>query len=472
MIGLPFMEPIRPFTDLKWQLTPEAVRRHIEYLERSLTEVQKRLEAVEARTEKLEARVGKNSQTSDKPPSSDNPFNTPKRKKAKRGRAKGGQKGHPGHRQELLPPTRAVEPRVPESCSCGHCDFSGQPMESFYTHQHVELPQIQMEVTHYVLNRCRCPRCGKSAKATRPPEASTGYGARFCALVAELSGIKAMRRMDVQAFCRSVLGLSISTGAIQKIVDRASEALAPAWDGVGQFARGSACNYIDETSWFKSHDLHWLWAMVNDRVAFYRLDPNRSQKAFEKLIEDWQGILVSDGYGLYRNWVHGRQTCLAHLIRKADGLAERNKPNLKRFGSAIGQSLRQLAHFAKAPPTAEAWSGFYTQLLFTLRLYQEDADDAGRLARQLIREIDALWTFLDHPCGVDPTNNRAERALRFAVLWRKRSLGTQSEKGCRWIERILSFKETCRLRARATFPGLIDLINAYFQGNEPDLAWI
>ena len=213
-------------------------------------------------------------------------------------------------------------------------------------------------------------------------------------------------------------------------------------------------------------------SVVNERVAFYRVDPHRSKKAFEELIEDWQGILVSDGYGLYRSWAHGRQTCLAHLIRKADGLAERKKPNVKRFGLVIGQSLRNLTHFAKDPPGEKEWTGFYTRLLFTLRLYQEDGDDAGRLARQLIRELDSLWTFLDPPGVVDPTNNRAERALRFAVLWRKRSLGTQSEKGCRWVERILSLKETCRLRARATFPVLVDLIQAYFQNKDPNLAWV
>jgi hypothetical protein len=105
--------------------------------------------------------------------------------------------------------------------------------------------------------------------------------------------------------------------------------------------------------------------------------------------------------------------------------------------------LRQLVSFAKEPPDPQTWSDFYTFFLFTISLWEDDRTDAGRLARQIIREMDNLWTFLDHQ-GVDPTNNRAERALRFGVLWRKRSLGTQSEKGNRWVERILSFKETCR----------------------------
>ena len=86
-------------------------------------------------------------------------------------------------------------------------------------------------------------------------------------------------------------------------------------------------------------------------------------------------------------------------------------------------------------------------------------------------KIDNLWVFLEHE-GVEPTNNRAERALRFGVLWRKRSLGTQSEKGNRWVERILSFKETCRLKAKATFPVLVDCIKSYFQSSPPDLSWI
>ena len=85
--------------------------------------------------------------------------------------------------------------------------------------------------------------------------------------------------------------------------------------------------------------------------------------------------------------------------------------------------------------------------------------------------MDALWVFLVH-CGVDATNNRAERALRFGVLWRKRSLGTASAKGNRWVERILSLKETCRLQARSTYNVLVDAVAGFFHGQQPDLSWI
>jgi hypothetical protein len=39
--------------------------------------------------------------------------------------------------------------------------------------------------------------------------------------------------------------------------------------------------------------------------------------------------------------------------------------------------------------------------------YHDRQDDAGRLVRRLLREIDSLWAFLSHR-GVEPTNNRAE----------------------------------------------------------------
>jgi hypothetical protein len=81
-------------------------------------------------------------------------------------------------------------------------------------------------------------------------------------------------------------------------------------------------------------------------------------------------------------------------------------------------------------------------------------------------------------CTVLKTSGRGDplaefnRALRFGVLWRKRSLGTASTKGNHWVERILSLKETCRLQARATYAVLVDAVTSFFQGRQPDLAWM
>jgi transposase len=97
--------------------------------------------------------------------------------------------------------------------------------------------------------------------------------------------------------------------------------------------------------------------------------------------------------------------------------------------------------------------------------------EAGTLARTLEREWGALWTVVVE-AGVAPTNNRAERALRCAVLWRRMRQDTSHEKGDRWVERILSVRETCRLRGIPTFPILVEAVSGDFTGRHPDVSWI
>jgi transposase len=83
--------------------------------------------------------------------------------------------------------------------------------------------------------------------------------------------------------------------------------------------------------------------------------------------------------------------------------------------------------------------------------------------------MDSLWVFLAQQ-GIEPTNNRAERASWLGVLWRKRSQGTASHKGNRSVERILSLKETCRLHAQAIYQVLVDAVASLFTNQQPNLT--
>jgi hypothetical protein len=102
-----------------------------------------------------------------------------------------------------------------------------------------------------------------------------------------------------------------------------------------------------------------------------------------------------------------------------------------------------------------------------LRTYSGKAPRYKRtrgLARNLLKVWPALWTFADHQ-GVEPTNNHAERALRGAVIYRKLSLGSQSDDGERRIERLLSAHTTCRLQRRSLHDYLIDALTAHTRGD-------
>ena len=190
-----------------------------------------------------------------------------------------------------------------------------------------------MQITHFELHQGHCVGCGQLLKVEVPSGFHTGYGPRLSALVGELSGMHSTSRRLVQDFCHSVLHIPMSLGAVQKIVDRVSASLVSHDGWIAESARQAPVGYIDETPWYCQNALQWLWAMATDTVTLYLIHPNRSKEAFFDLIEDWEGLLVSDGYGVYQKWVNRRQTCLAHLIRTARGLSQKQDPELAACGA-------------------------------------------------------------------------------------------------------------------------------------------
>ena len=414
--------------------------------------------------EALQAKLNQNSTNSHKPPSSDNPFNL-RPKKSKKGEPR---KRRNGVRQQCLRPTEVTEIQ-PRPCKCGCSDLIDS--EPYYIHQHIEMPEPSLYVEHIVLYRGRCFQCGRMVKALVPPEKRTGFGPRLSAIIAEICGVHGDSRRAVQDFLLSVFGLPISQGGIQHVVDRVSYAITPHYAAIAEIARSAPVAHIDETSWRLKAKLVWLWVMASSRAALFMIHPRRSKAAFEELIQGWSGILVADGYGVYRQWLGQRQVCLAHLIREAEGLAERKDETLAKCGGWARDELRRLCHMAKAPPTVGEWRAFIARFTRLITIYGDRKDPAGRLVRRLELEMEHLWLFLQE-AGVGPTNNHAERMLRFAVLWRKRSLGTASEHGDKWVERILSLRQTCRIQGRRTFPVLVDAIAAAFQSRSPNLGWI
>jgi transposase len=427
---------------------------------------------MEQKLGKLEVLKNRNSQNSSQPPSANSPYTKSAKSeefKPKKPHGKpGGKKGHKGSSQQLLEPKEVV-PLYPETCSCGCSKFHDPKL--YYTHQQIELPKIIMAVTHFLLHKAKCAGCGKINKSTIPLESRTGYGPRLTAFIAELAGGQGDSRTLIQNLCASVLNFKISLGGIQKVLDRASEAILPYYVAIGAEARRQAINHVDETSWYYKGVLCWLWVMTSVNVAFFMIDSRRNKEAYKKLIGDWTGLLVSDGYRLYTNWVGLRQTCLAHLIRDARKLSESKDKEIAQFGKTALAELQRLCHMAHAPPTLGEWRAFYARFIKMIARNHGKKNDAGRFAARLLREIDSLWVFLERE-GVSPTNNHAERMLRFAVCWRNRSYGSSSEKGQRWTERMLSLRQTCRLRSMKTYPTLVHAIDSHFKGEKPDLSWI
>ncbi|MBA2261967.1 MAG: IS66 family transposase [Solirubrobacterales bacterium] len=436
------------------------------------------------RIEELERRVDRDSGNSSQPPSSDAPKSRAERRLLAREaykrsmRKSGGQPGHEGKTRELVAPDRVDERLVhlPERCGCGHrFDGSEEEIGDPVCHQQYELPVIRALVIEHSRVRLGCPGCGRPSLAELPGPALAGFGPRLDAHIAMLAGVLRLSREDVRRVVVEVFGVPASTGAIGNAIMRMSRVMADPWVELRHAVQQAEVIHADETTWRLRGAQQWLWVAASSLAACYRIDPSRSQAAAKALLgEDFGGFVVSDRYAGYHFLdVLQQQLCWCHVIRQLVEVSQRSGAAGRR-GKKLVALARQVIGAHRAYLEEDHDTQWLAIKLAPLRAQIRELLEqcaAGRHARTanfaagLLDEYEALWTFADVPqAGLDLTNNAAERAVRHAVLMRKIQGGTQSEQGSRWIERIQSVRETCRLHKRPVLDWLTQAATAAHQG--------
>jgi transposase len=443
-----------------------------------LVEANQRLEA---RVAELEWRLSRSSRNSSLPPSQDPPSAPARARRPGSGRTPGGQPGHEGRHRRLLPLEQVDEivEHWPERCRfCVHLFAERELVDAVepWRHQVADLPPIAVRVTEHRLHGVCCPACAARTRAELAVEVPrSAFGPRLQAAVVTLAVRNRVSRRDTTELARELFGIDLSTGSVDTIVQRAGETLAGPYTQLERQIHKAAVVNIDETGWKTAGRSRTLWGALTSQTAVFRIAAGRHGFEARTLLgERFAGIVCSDRWRGY-DYLDPtrRQLCWAHLLRDftahSEGLAEQ-----KRFGD---QGIKiALDLFA-------AWDGFQadgdrarlqsetTPLHAKLRVLLEHASRKSprtkyhRLfAKNLLKRWPALWTF-SHTDGVEPTNNHAERGLRGAVIYRKLSLGSQSEQGERTIERLLSASLTCRLQKRSLFAYLTDVLNASIRGD-------
>jgi transposase len=462
---------------------PNCARLEQEY-SRRVAELEKALEMALKRIAELEELLGLNSRNSSRPPSSDPPSAPPRPSQTPTGRKRGGQPGHKGQRRDLLPEEEVDQLFTYVPTSCAHCHRPlpvkpgpGDPPPC--RHQVFELPEKLYEVTEHQAHARRCPTCGHLNRAELPSEvARSGSGPRLAAAISMLTGHLNVSRRDGQEFVQDVLGIPIALGTVSNLEAEMTDALADIHEEAGENVQQSGLKNIDETGWKLRSKKCWLWTAATSVVAFFIIHRSRGREALKKLVgEKLRGIFTSDRWGAYN--VRGtrfRQICWSHLLRDFQRLVDRGGKEAR-----IGKRAKDIGDYVFM-----VWKDFKTggidaetlrRCLRPLRTQlREVLQDGSRLAnckgatfcQNLLDLEPAIWTFARHAeAGVEPTNNHAERVLRKGVLWRKRSFGADSERGCRFVERMLTVVQSRRLQRQRVFSFLVEALNAHRSGNQP-----
>jgi transposase len=426
------------------------------------------VDGLRERIDELERQVDRDSTNSSMAPSSDPPRSRAERRRAAREaykrslRKSGGQPGHEGKARELVAPER-VEKRfehLPERCGCGHVfDGGEQRLGDAVVRQQYELPEVRPLVFEHARLRLECPGCGRAVLADLPGAALSGYGPRLEAHIAMLAGVFRLSREQVRQVVVEVFGAPAAKGTIDATIMRVSAILADPWAELRDAIRKADAVHLDETTWRLAGAQQWLWVAASALIACYRIDPSRSQQAAKALIgEDFGGFAITDRYAGYHFLdVLQQQLCWAHCIRQLIEISQRNGATGRRGKRLVALAREVIAahrDYLDNGHEPQSLADRLAPLRAQIRALLEQCA-AGRhqrtanFAAGLLEEYEALWTFADVPdLAIDPTNNAAERAVRHPVLMRKLQGGTQSERGSRWIERIQSVRETCRLQDR------------------------
>ena len=420
-----------------------------------IKQLEDRIATFEARIEELERMLGINSQNSSKPPSSDGPGVDKLRRRGKDRKKRGARKGHAPHMRKLFEAKDVTKfvPHEPHTCTCGCQDLQASDEEPL-RHQTVDIPEIKPVVVEHVQHVRQCKKCGTLVYAPLPDEVKRRvFGPGVLAIVGILTGMLNTSKRKALAVINEVFHVPMSLGGLSNCEAKIAAALEKPYNDTLEHIRQEDIVHADETGWpRRNQEKGWLWTLVCTTAAVFMVHANRSQKAAKKLIDSFTGTLISDRYNAYNFYKFIRQICWAHLKRDFTAISETNG-KLGKIGLELHELGKKILKMRQRVRDGTLqWKTFQSRMPELQKrvesLLNAGARFEGKMGgkcRDILKHKEHLWTFVQDQ-NVEPTNNFAERIVRQGVLWRKTSFGTQSERGARYVERILTACATCRLQ--------------------------
>jgi transposase len=394
----------------------------------------------------------------------------PKAQPQKPGRKSGQKYGRRCRRPVPERIDEVVEVPLPAQCPrCGGGLEEGETVSQFQT----EIPEPAVERIEFRIQVGRCRCCRRRVQGRHPRQTSNALGSaasqlgpRALALATLLNKGLGLPYGKTAAVLEEAFGLRVSRAGLCQAMARVARQAEPTYEALVEEIRGSPSVTPDETGWRVGGRLWWMWAFSSPQVTVYAIQPGRGfEEAAAVLGVDFAGFLVRDGGSVYRQFSRAmHQSCLAHLLRRCREMtlvAGAGGAELPRTVQAILQRALQLRERRDQGQIGErgvavARGRLEAQLDRTLQRRFRSPQNR-RLANHLLRERDALFTFLNCP-GLEATNWRAEQAIRPMVVTRKVWGGNRTTQGARTQSVLVSILQTCRQQLRPVSSFLQKLI--------------
>lgn len=446
-----------------------------EELEAKVQRLEELLKQALERISQLEEQLKRNSKNSSKPPSTDQKSNTSDTDK------KPLRDSRIGKARPFFSPDKIDKYVQCKQKNCPHCGSSKIQLngDSPEILQQAELPEIKAIITEFQLQKYHCEECGRNSKARLPPGIpDSAFGPKLMGLLATLTGVLHVAKREAIQLIKDLYDVDMGIGSVPNVEERVAVALDPVYDRIHKFVvQHKFCTHFDETSWRDSGKRHFVWLATCQQAAVYRIDRNRSTAAFKRLIgqETWTAPAVTDRYAVYNSF-KDHQFCLAHLIREFKGHGERDGPD-KAIGQAIENELRLSCKIHGEYREGKISLAQRNRRIGARRRRVEywldeglanGSDALAKICGTLLEDFDKLWTFT-RILGMEPTNNMAERDLRKLVIWRRKSYGTRSNRGKKFVERVTTVAQTIRKQGGNVLHFIQEAIECFYSQVLPPL---
>lgn len=353
--------------------------------------------------------------------------------------------------EQLAEPPIAV-PVVQPACSgCGG-ELAFERLEEASITDLPPVPKPQVRLFEVAVHRCSA--CGDTTRGHHPDLAADQRGAtahrfgpRLMAAAHHLHyglGVPVRKLPEV---LRLLAGITITQGAIT--LDALRQCLGPVGAKYRELAasiRHSPYVHTDDTGWREAGTAMWLMTFVTDTATVYQIRPrHRNDEVREQIPSDYAGVMVTDrGVSYDAKELAGvkQQKCLSHVLRSIAGVLDKQVGAARSFGRKLKGLLKQalrLWHERRAGPVVSDFAARVRRVKVEVTHHLRDRVLADRNDQRLLdglggcHDAGSLLRFLDDP-SIEPTNNRAERSLRPAVIARKVSQCTKTPSGTRAFE--------------------------------------
>jgi transposase len=366
--------------------------------------------------------------------------------------------------REAPPPEALTEPPVDVPVTLEGCPTCGGPLEAervdlVYTTELPKLPRPQ--VTQYRVWVCRCAVCGHQVRGQHPAVAPDQAGAtahrlgpRVMAAAHTLHYGLGLPVRKVPAVLAVLTGVRLTQGALTRdALRRAADTVGAAYEQLRAAVPVAPVVHTDDTGWRVGGESAFLMAVETEAATVYQVRPrHRHEEVQEVIPADYIGVMVTDRGRSYDAQAFDdvrQQKCLAHVQRSLSDVLAAKTGRARDFGERLKGLLRDALqlwhddHDGTVTDFATEAKVLREELTYQLRDRPLKDPDNQRLLNELGWHHDRgnLVRFLDDP-RIEPTNNRAERALRPAVIARKVSQCSKNERGAHAFEAFTSVVRT------------------------------